>query len=1200
MPANTVITAQSAGTRNKKEGRAGMNWTESQRKAIEAQGKTLLVSAGAGSGKTTVLTRRLTERILAGDSIEDFLVVTFTRAAASDLKEKLYNSITDAIAAQPRNRHLFGQLFLLPGARISTIHSFCFDIIKRNFSVLGLSPKMRIGDDTETLIIARECMEELADELYERDDKDFLLLADSFGSEKSDDALIDTILSVYSRLRAFYNYNEWLTEQEKKLAEQAELVKNGFFKTEVGKKLKEHIVFRLKEVKTACESLMLFLAHTANSEKNIVPVEAYKNLTDYYIEAAEKGYNTLRIAASEKESVPKLAKKGMAEEDAEHLDREYKKIKDELKEIKQRFCTLTEEQIYEDYLATLKIINALSKVLTAFDSRYTAAKNKKGILDYSDLEHYLAVLLEAKDENGASVPSELCMKLRRSIKEVYIDEYQDVNPLQDRIFTLLAKPDNRFMVGDLKQSIYRFRNAYPDIFVNYKESFPDYAEDSDGSDARIFLKENFRCSKTVIDFVNLVFAEVTEGNRFAREYKGEELVYAKNSAADAYPVVVALSVLEGSDKQAKAAAAEREAEYIASEIERLVGKQRKEDGNYIKYGDIALLFSAVRGRSKVFERALKRRGIPCMTEQDESLFSMPEIMLTLSALKTIDNPTDDISLCALLRSPIYGFTADELYRIHTKSGGFSLYDSIVYISSFDRKRLRRLQKGRYGYSVKKQNQPSTAVNKCRHFISELDFYRTKAQGMLCYKFLWLFYMRSGLLSMAGSFENGGKCRENLLLLYQYARNFENTGFKGLSAFIMYIGEIAERGGDLANAKSAGQDGDYVHIMSVHKSKGLEFPVCFICDCARQFGKRDSSADLILSRNNGISCRIRDAEKLTKRDTYLRKFASVCDTEAAVDEELRKLYVALTRARERLYVTACVPDGFIEKTYNPVASNSFADWILQAAAKQKAFFDVYIIPEDIKECSYKTIEVSDTAEENDLDPATAERIAKAVSYSYPYNDSVKTPAKLSVSELTFGEEQKAKVNEKMILRRPAFIGKSADYGARKGTANHVFMQFANFDSVEKNGTEAEAKRLLETKMINEEQYELLSYEHLKAFFASDLYREMRASKRLYREKRFSLSENAASLGLPELVNVRDEKVLIQGVIDCFFENSDKTYTLVDYKTDFLPEEGGEQILIERHEKQVRFYCRAVEAMTGKKVTRAVLYSFSLDKSVEIGL
>jgi len=1181
-----------------------MNWTESQRKAIEAKGKTLLVSAGAGSGKTTVLTRRLAERILAGDSIEDFLVVTFTRAAASDLKEKLYNAITDAIAAQPRSRHLFNQLFLLPGAQISTIHAFCYDMIKQNFSVLGLSPNMRIGDETETRMIARECMEELTDELYERDDPDLLLLADNFGSEKSDDLLIDTILTVYNRLRAFYNYHDWLELQEKKLEEQAELVRSGFYNTEIGKGLREHVLFRLNEVIAACDSLILNLAHTAASEENIAPVEAFRDMVLDFIDAAEKDYDALRGAVLAVEEYPKFVKTGMAKEDADYSAKEYGRIKSETDKIISKFCLLTEEQIYQDYLSTLQIVRAFRKVIGEFDRRYTAAKSKKGVLDYSDLEHYLAALLETKDENGNTVPSALCLKLRKRYKEIYIDEYQDINPLQDHIFTLLSRPDNRFMVGDLKQSIYRFRNAYPDIFVNYKESFPDYREDAEGPAARIFLKENFRCSRTVIDFVNLVFSEVTEGNRFAREYAGEELIYAKNSSAPAYPVVVALSVYDGDNRDTaadlKAEAFEREAEYIACEIERLVGREKKEDGSSIRYGDIALLLSAVRGRARVFERALRRRGIPCMTEQDESLFSRPEIMLAVSALKTIDNPTDDVSLCALLRSPIYQFTADELYRIHTKANGYSLYDSIVYAASFDRGRCRRDAGKKYAFSVRKQSEPSTLAGRCRHFLAELDFYRAKAQGMLCYKFLWLFYMRSGLLAAAGAFEYGDKCRENLLLLYQYARDFEHTGFKGLSAFILYLGEIAERGGDLANAKSAGQDGDYVHIMSVHKSKGLEFPVCFVCDCSRKFGTRDSSASLIVSRNFGFGCRIRDAEKLTRRDTYLRRFAAICDTEAAVDEELRKLYVALTRAKERLYVTASVPEGYSDKAYNPVAAHSFADWILMTVAnREENFFDVYVIPDDIRERFYKGLEADADEAEKTLDPAVAEKIKKAIAYSYPYPEAVRTPAKLSVSEISFSEF-KAKVNEKMILRRPEFLGKVTDFGARKGTANHVFMQFADFDFVEQNGVEAEAMRLLRIKMITEEQYELLSYEHLKAFFDSLLYREMRSAKRLYREKRFSLSVEAASLGLPELKNAKDEKVLIQGVIDCFFENPDKTYTLIDYKTDFLPEEGGERILIERHEKQVKFYCRAVEAMTGKKVERAVLYSFSLDKSVDIAL
>lgn len=1171
-----------------------MKWTESQRNAIESKNKTLLVSAGAGSGKTTVLTRRLTERILAGDSVEDFLVVTFTRAAAGDLREKLYNSINDAIAEQPQNRHLFNQLFLLSGARISTIHSFCFDIIKKNFAALGLSPKIRIADDTESVIIARTCMEELVDELYEQENKSFLLLADNFGGEKSDDILIDKLLSLYNRLRAFHNYNEWLDKQHKKLCKQAPLIKTDFFSTEIGGKLKEKILFWLQEAKVSAENLMFFVSHAADSEKNIKPIEALAEHIEVLTEAAQRSYGALYSLLAGSGRMPAVYTKGMSEEDAEHLKEEKNNISKELRRIKNDFCSLPPQQIYEDFIRTAEITDALKQALLLFDNQYTEAKIKRSILDYSDLEHYLVRLLE---ENGE--PTELCERLKNSIKEIYIDEYQDVNPLQDYIFTLLSRTNNRFMVGDVKQSIYRFRNAYPDIFVNYKESFPDY-KGNDGERARIFLKENFRCSKTIINFVNSIFKAVASDNRFAKEYEGEELVYAKNSDLEAYPVMVGLSVYDKEkDKNNKKTAMEREADFVACEIDNLVGKKYKEDGTLIKYSDIALLFSAVRGRSRIFENALKRRGIPCMIEQEESLFEMPEISLALSALKTVDNPTDDISLCAIMRSPLYNFTADELYKIRSSFFGLSMYDSVSASACLNSLKCRKIKNKIYYISGKEKTEPKSIINKCRSFISELNFYRIKAQGMMCYKFLWLFYMRSGLLSASGAFENGEKCRENLLLLYQYARNFENTGFKGLSAFIEYISEIAERGGDLANAKSSEQEGDYVRIMSIHKSKGLEFPVCFVVDTARQFGSRNTKKDLMLSRELGISCKLRDTEKLTVRDTYLRKMALVLDKDAAMNEELRKLYVALTRARERLYVTACVPSDYKECTYNPLAAKAFSDWFLQlVTAGKKDFADVYIIPEDIAEMYEEPnniIEEKETQISEKLDDSLTEKLKKTVEFVYPYAASTKVPAKLSVSELSFDGERKTYINEKMILRRPEFLGRSSEYGAKKGTANHIFMQFADFDFIEKNGVQAESKRLLNTKMLTEEQFRLLSFEHLESFFVSSLYKELRSSKSIYREKRFSLSESAEKIGGP-----KGESVLIQGVIDCFFENTDGSYTLVDYKTDFVPKKGGEQLFLDRHSKQIKYYCTAVEAMTGKDVTRAVLYSFSLDKPIEVSL
>lgn len=1174
-----------------------MLFTESQRNAIESKNKTLLVSAGAGSGKTTVLTRRLAERILEGDSVEDFLVVTFTRAAAGDLKEKLYNSLTDAIAQQPQNRHLFNQLFLLPGAKISTIHSFCYNIIKKNFAVLGLSPKIRIADDTEVKIIARTCMEELVDTLYEEEDNEFILLVDNFGGEKSDDELIEKLLSLYGRLRAFHNYNNWLQEEVIKLQNQAELVKNGFFDTEIGSQIKEKILFWLEESKVEAEELMLFVSHNAESEANVTPIEVLYKRIELFINATETSYNSLFCSFRDAGRLSPLKTKGMSEDDVIYLKKEKEKISKELKRIEKSFCSRCEQQIYDDYISTLHISTAIKKVLEQFDNLYLEAKKKRAILDYADLEHFLAQLLEEKDNNGELHPSELCSRLKKNIKEIYIDEYQDVNPLQDHIFTLLSRSDNRFMVGDIKQSIYRFRNAYPDIFVNYKDSYPDYSESNENC-ARIFLKENFRCGKPIIDFVNSIFKEVAYGNRFKKEYEGEELVYAKSSESTTYPVMVALSTYDAiiKDKIQKNNAHQKEADFVAGEIKRLVGNQRKENGSLIKYSDIALLFSAVRGRSKIFEQALLRRGIPCMTEQDESLFSLPEIMLALSALKTVDNPTDDISLCALLRSPLYNFTADELYKIRSEFYGLSMYDSVVAASCLINLKRLKLKNTTYHIKEKKIYTPQSIIKKCCNFLSELNFYRTKAQGMLCYKFLWLFYMRSGLLSNAGAFENGDKCRENLLLLYQYARNFENTGFKGLSSFMMYISEIAERGSDLANAKSNEPEGDFVRIMSIHKSKGLEFPVCFVVDTARQFGFRDAGGDLMLSRELGISCRLKDAEKLTKRDTYLRKFFAVSDIDASRGEELRKLYVALTRAKERLYVTACVFDDYTECRYNPLAAKSFSDWILQTVTIcEREYFNVYIIPDEIKDIIINT--ATDIGEINNEQDNTSfvdfEKINSAVEFTYPYSDSAGVAAKLSVSELSLGGNEKTQINKKMILSRPEFVERSVNLGAKKGTANHIYMQFANFDFVERNGAEAEAKRLLDIKMITIEEYELLSFNHIKAFFTSPLYKEIRKTKELYREKRFSLSENAEIIGGPA-----GERVLIQGVIDCFFKNDDGSYTLVDYKTDFLPVEGAEQILINRHEKQLKYYCKAVSVMTHKEVSKAILYSFSLDKSIEV--
>lgn len=1214
-----------------------MTWTESQRKAIKEKNKTLLVSAGAGSGKTTVLTRRITERILAGDSIEDFLVVTFTRPAAADLKEKLYISLIDAIAEQPNNKHLFNQLFLLAGAKISTIDSFCHEVVKSNFATLGLSPKIRIADESETPVIAVSCFEELVDQLYEEQNESFLLLVDNFSGVKSDDILIEKLLDLYNRLRSFHRYIDWLNARTEELREQAERINQGFFKTKTGALIQERILDRLGEAKRSCERLLGFLSSKELNGKNKDIITELHRQILLLEKAANTDYNELYSLFLSVGRTANLNTNEMEDEDAKFLKTEKSLIVKALKDIKMDFCSIPQEKIYEDYIFTVRVSEAISEVITSFDKKFSEVKIKKNLLDYSDLEHYTVNLLEEKDKNGCWVRSELCIKLRNRIKEIYIDEYQDVNPLQDRIFTLLSQENNRFMVGDVKQSIYRFRNAYPEIFINYKESFPDI-DKSESNCARIFLKENFRCSSSIIDFVNNLFTEITKNNRFSREYENEELIFKKSSDTK-QSVVLALSAYK--DIKGGQEAREREAEYVAYEIENLVCNQKKEDGSVIKYGDIALLFSAVKGRAQIYQEALSRRGIPYRIDKKENIFDFPEIMLAISALKTIDNPTDDISLCALLRSPLYNFTADDLYRIRSNCFGLSFFDSVIAASALSSLKRKRIKGLKYAIKLKKTGRPVTIIKKCRVFLSELDFYRIKAQGMQCYKLLWLFYSKSGFLSLTGSMENGDKCKQNLLLLYQYARDYESSGYKGISAFISYIDTINERGGSLAEAILQEPDGDYVHIMSIHKSKGLEWPVCFVVDCARRFGSRESNNDLILSRKLGISCKIKNNEKLIVRDTYLRKYALIAEKDSGMSEELRKLYVALTRAKERLYVTAHISEDLLEQycirtdisakyqstensaqpgipnipephlqgsinapmhtsdfyknDFNPLKAKSFSDWLLQAVSnKTKPYIVVDIIPEN-HSFPYNSFNKSFDKEQEEISTDILAKIRRAIDYKYPHKDAVGIPAKLSVSELSDDRKIKAVIAEKAILRRPEFLAGIQKSGAVKGTANHIFMQFVDFAFVEKEGVEAEAKRLLNKRMITQEQFDLLSYESLRAFFASDIYKGMKSAKRLFREKRFSILCSADILGGP-----KREKILIQGVIDCFFESNDRMYTLVDYKTDYIPKDGGEKILVKRYSKQLELYCRAITAMTGKPVSRVILYSFYLGIAIEVNL
>ena len=1176
-------------------------WTESQKRAIETQNRSLLISAGAGSGKTTVLTERILRRLVGGGSVDRLLVVTFTKSAAADMKEKLYAALSRAIAARPNDRHLRSQLYRLSGARICTIHSFCYELIRRNFASLGLSPKVRVADSAECAILSKRCITETLEHFYETGSDDFFALLGNFDSEKSDEPFVKLLLSCYDRIRAYPDYLGFLDQVAAGLEDERDrAAQDGVFATAAGRIVRQESARILERTLEKARALLDFVSTVAVSERNIAPIEALADGLETLSGALEQGYDAFRDALGGF-APPRLYTLQMDVDAAELLKKGKTEIVDSVRKLQKDCYALPEADAAADFAATARLFRPLVGVLRDYDARFSAAKRERRLVDFSDLEHLTARLLAERHEEGY-VRTPLCRKLQDAFDEICIDEYQDVNRLQDLIFSSVSKADNRFMVGDVKQSIYRFRNAEPEIFESYRRAYDGGVEGE-----TVFLRENFRCNRCITEFVNAVLTPVYTPENTGSDYASEALIFAKPGPDDRLPVQAALCVLDEEENQADGVAAE--AAYVAAEIRRLVAEERLQNGERIRYSDIAVLFRTVRGFSEPYENALERCGVPVRTERADEFLARPEIELALSLLKAVDNPADDIAVAAAMRSPIYRFTADELFQIARFADAGCFYDKVRGFASVWRNhtRVRSAVYRRTAvqpsgtrraapafFAVRGRALSLPLAEKCLAFTRELADLRAQARGMTSHAFLWLLYSRTGLTAIAAADEDGEKKSANLRMLYSFAEAFESSSYKGLSAFLDHFADIYDSYSAGPDASFSPGGEDCVRLMSVHKSTGLEFPVCFVVGLGKAINVSDTRDRFMIDPAFGAAFKLREGDGVRTRDTLLRRAAAIAERKKLLCEELRALYVALTRGRERLYVTATVEAGASEADVGFADTRAPVDWLLPVLRKPSpSVFNCRIL-----DGGSTGRFAPATPSAADADEAAAQAAREAAAYEYPHTRAPGVAAKMSVSELRRGlledDDYTHTIRRSDFSRRPAFLGGQAARPAERGTANHVFMQFADFDRVDAAGVRAELNRLLEIRMLSPEQAALVDTAALETFFASALYRRMRVSPALYREKRFTVSEDGA-----RLTGESGDRVLIQGVVDCFFKNETGGFTVVDYKTDALPDTPeGARRLVERHALQLRYYCRAVASMTGRPVTEACLWSFALGRALPV--
>lgn len=1205
-------------------------WTAGQSAAIRIKDKTLLVSAAAGSGKTATLTERIIRSITDGDGdISKMLIVTFTRAAAAELRTRIFTALSEALADDPSSKRLNEQLIKLGSANICTIDSFYFSVVRQNFSALGISATRRIADTAELELLKVRLAEEVIDDFYETE-TDFPSLAECFIRVKSINRLAEPILNIYEDVSAYPEGLDFLNRSADELnicAQSGDLMSTSYgdiLRRELKKKFDHYYNIIDKALDHATENAEL-LGKRAD-------VYASDRSAILRICSALDGgdYNTVRQAFYDYQPMKMYTPRGIDEDETSLFFKESRSdIKGEIDKLREKIFSSDTDTIRSQIQRTSYFLKMLYSLLCRFDEKYDEEKTRRNIMDFNDVRQLAYRLLVNKDGS----PTDRALAYRDQFTHIYIDEYQDVDIVQDSIFSAISN-NNRFMVGDIKQSIYGFRGADPQVFADYRKKLPLYdpgnPNDGEFDALTVFMSDNFRCDKNVIDFTNLVCGRLFTASADSIGYtKDDDLRFAKKQeTAEGYtPEKVRLSVIlasgeeentqntEGDEKKKKRKdpdspePEELEARYIASCIHKLIGKERLANGKLIQAGDIAILYRSGKMVSYL-SQALAKWGIRCSEGGGDSYFENPDVLLVLSLLNVVDNPHRDIHLAGALCSPLYEFSLDELIAIR-RSGdrAYSLYDALL------------------SYGKEKDDALS---EKCRRFDSELEKLRAGAVALPVDRFLRLLFesdpfISSGLLSDRDEYGDGG----NLLRLYDYARTFESGSFRGLYNFIEFINSLIENGKMLEIAKKEPNE-SIVTLSTMHHSKGLEFPVCFICGTGSGKNMQQLYSSLLYEYPTGIAMKLPDNTGFARINTPMREAIAMSKYLTEIEEEMRILYVAMTRARERLYITATkrsTKQKLMEQAYVRVKYPSayaidecrtFLEWLLLPFADAEAPIECaeleFIMPQQIEdEAAQEETAVEDTALPQ-KDDALYRKLVEDMAFVYPHADLGRIPSKLSVSRLypdildpqdlsvdISRDNERTKVPDFFIS---GTTGKAT--AAERGTATHLFLQFCDFKRAEKHGASEELARLVNDRFIPENLASIVYKEELDAFLRSELRDKISGAKEIVRERRFNLLLPADAFTSDEATAraLHGEHLAVQGVIDLILIDENGDIELYDYKTDRLTREELENYSLAKarmnssHGLQLSYYVYAVEALFERKCKRVCVYSTHSAKLYDI--
>lgn len=1179
-----------------------------QLEAVSNRGGALLVSAAAGSGKTRVLVERLFHYITKEHAdVDDFLIITFTRAAASELRGRIVEELNSRLSDTPGDSHLRRQLMRVYRADIKTIDSFCGNIVRENVHLLEedrrggrLSADFRTLDEKEAALLQERTLSRVLEQYYEENDGKNLLLADAFGYGRDDTALEELILKLYQKIQSHAYPEVWLQRSGE---------------------LWKHLPDSPGELPYGRELLKRFGRRAEfwaqRLEKAIEDFSAIESINKYYYDGFSAAVSRLRELASlalggDWERVSAYGaifeKLGAVRDKSVETEKKaaqavWNRCKDEIKKGMELF-SVSEEEYLSDLRAIAPAMIDLLRLTEEFSLCFREAKNKRNAADFSDQEHDALHLLI--DENGD--PTELGEAVASRYREIMVDEFQDTNEVQNRIFAAVSKEGkNLFVVGDVKQSIYRFRLADPGIFLEKYSDFAPYTEAEDGEPRKILLSRNYRSRAEVLDAVNFIFENILSEESGEMDYGRDERLYAGNESfvphEETMPEFHLIGLPRNQSEEQTVKRIDAEARFVAERVSELLHGSypvQSEDGTLrpVREEDIVILMRSPGNRMKAFYRALEDRGISYSTEASDAFFETVEIAVTFQLLQIIDNPRQDVPLISVLSSPLVGLTPDQLARIRALSPAGDFYTALL----------------------------ASEDAEVKSFLAHLKALRTAAKDLSVTALLARIFDDWNLMGIFGAMEGGIQRRQNLMSLLELARQFEAAGYRGLFAFILQLRELLERGN--APATAAVSSGGGVRIMSIHRSKGLEFPVVILADLSHEFNRKDLNAPVLVHPELGLGPMYIDFQRHIRYPTLARYALEERLEREMRAEEMRILYVAMTRAKEKLImVMSCTGvDKRLESLSAmaglPAASEALAgckcmgEWILlpllmRAEAGPLRELCGMEMPAAMADdertwrvnyhngLDYRDRACVSAVEEGEPTACEPEFSREQLDFVYPYAGDTVLPTVVSATQLKHRDEGTGE--EKTAphirgIRRPAFLdGVCPLTGSEAGTAAHRLMQFIDYQTdASEESVSREIAKVVSAGHLSTVEADAVRISEIVSFLHSPLAVEMKKAAVLNREYRLSLLVDAREIGAEASPG---EKIMLHGVVDCWFENAEGGITVVDFKTDRV---FGEALYLraEEYRPQVEAYSSALERILEKKVTEKILFFFSEGRTVSL--